>query len=292
MAVTSEDEAGLEVLRERELEDLAARGVQQARRRLRGKQAAQPQPPQAAARPEAGPLPLAAVGEQTVAAEAWSELVGLDPDARRQHVHWTHVRTQSAEDRQPESFTREEFWLLLCRVYKEVYPEPANKTGSILLFGAVAKEHHASCAEGAARAEHHHAPTYCSKRHLWKNVAARAHSVYNVNLHAACHAGYSSMYSYICCPSPKKPLSELDAEVFLSPDHPRGEVLRRLLEAGAKHDRAFGGRRRRASDSAPVEGQEQSTKRFRSGDVYTLVAEQGIRTLGLARPCSLSERPG
>ena len=137
-------------------------------------------------------------------------------------MHWTHVRTQSVEDRQPESFTREEFWLFLCRVYQEVYPKLANKTGSILLFGAVAKEHHASSTDEACRAEHHHAPTYCSKRHMWKAVAEHAHRAHKVKLHAACHTGYSSMYSYICCPSPKKPHSELDAEDLPLSGPPQG----------------------------------------------------------------------
>ena len=51
--------------------------------------------------------------------------------------------------------------------------------------------------------------------------------------------------------SNKKPLSELDHELYLSPDHPRGDVLRRLLEAGATHARAFAGRmRKRAATSA------------------------------------------
>jgi len=54
--------------------------------------------------------------------------------------------------------------------------------------------------------------------------------------------------------------------------------LRRLLEAGATHARAFAGRRRRPDASVPADGQEQPTKRFRSGDVYALVAEKGIRT--------------
>jgi hypothetical protein len=115
------------------------------------------------------------------------------------------------------------------------------------LFGAVAKELHAHAADEAVRREHHHAPCYCSKRHAWKALAEHSHSVYNVKLHAACHEGYASMYTYITCPSAKKPLSELDPEVFLSQEHPRGQVLRRLLEAGATRAQAVSGRRRKAS---------------------------------------------
>ena len=50
------------------------------RRRLSGKQ---PVPP-------AGPEQIA---NQAIADEGFSELTALDPDARRRHVHWTHVRT-------------------------------------------------------------------------------------------------------------------------------------------------------------------------------------------------------
>ena len=97
-----------------------------------------------------------------IADEAWSELVALDTGARRNHVHYTHVRTHDEEHRQPDQFSRGEFWEHLCAVYREVYPEPANASGSILLFGAMAKERHAESADEALRAEHHHAP--CSRR--------------------------------------------------------------------------------------------------------------------------------
>ena len=121
--------------------------AQEARRRLRQKQAAParypappgadyaPPPPGAAYVPPAAAL-------AALADEAWSELTALSDDARRKHVHWVHVRTHDASHRQPESFTRERFWRHLERVYRDVYPSAANKTGSILMFGAVAKERH------------------------------------------------------------------------------------------------------------------------------------------------------
>ncbi|CAE8608797.1 unnamed protein product, partial [Polarella glacialis] len=259
-----EDDEALAILRERDEEDWYAAAAGAA----------------AASASAVGSLPaplltlsLGSPGEQAVAAEAWSELVGLDSDARRQHLHWTHVRTGSPSDRQPDSFTGEGFWIHLCQVYREVFPEAANASGSILLFGAVAKELHAHAVDEAVRREHHHAPCYCSKRHAWKALAEHSHSVYNVKLHAACHEGYASMYTYITCPSAKKPLSELDPEVFLSQEHPRGQVLRRLLEAGATRAQAVSGRRRKASRNGP-----EVTKRFRSGDVYGLVASSGVRT--------------
>ena len=140
----------------------------QVRRRMRGKTAN----PELAARQRA-----AAAGESAVAAEAWADLVGLDSDPRRKHIHWTHVRTSNLADRQPESFTRQGFVEHLRTVYKDVYPEPANPSGSILLFGAVAKERHAQSKDEECRAEHHHAQVFCSTRHMWKRVACHSHSV-------------------------------------------------------------------------------------------------------------------
>lgn len=220
-------------------------------------------------------LPEAArhIDEEAIVAEAWGDIVALAADAQRQHVHYTHIRTRNANNRQPDSFTRSEFWDHMVQVYKDVYPEPANSTGSILLFGAVAKERHAAAADDgdALRAVHHHCPTYCSKRHYWRRVAKRSYEHYGVKLHAAAHEGYTAMWTYLSCPSPRKPASELDAEIFMSPDHPRGDVLRRLLEAGAAHQRAFRGRQ--GADGS------QRMKRERVPDIFDLVHNKGLRTV-------------
>ena len=202
-------------------------------RRLRGKQSV------------AGlGLPVAdPVGHAAIADEAWSELVAVSPDSKRKHIHWTYARTHEPSHVQPCDMTRQEFWAHLMRVYKDVYPEPANKTGSILLFGGVAKELHASASEDALREEHHHAPTYSSKHHMWKRIAQVSLEKYRVAMHAACHDGYSSMHEYVRKASPKKPLSELDAEFFMSEDHPRGSALQpapgcRLAPAEASRELA------------------------------------------------------
>jgi hypothetical protein len=121
-------------------------------------------------------------GEQAVAAEAWRDLVLLEEDARRQHIHWVHVRTKKTADRQPESFTRAGFFDHLCKCYQEAYPERANKHGSYLLFGAVAKEAHKTAADDGGRYEHHHAPVFTSKRHMWKPVADISYRKYHVKL--------------------------------------------------------------------------------------------------------------
>jgi hypothetical protein len=231
-------------------------------RRMRGKQT-----------PFVNPMIMMAVAD-----EAWSELTALSADARRKHVHWTHVRTNDPSLVQPSALTREEFYLHLVRVYKEAYPEPANKTGSILLFAAVAKEHHAESSQSELREEHHHGPTYTSKQHYWNVVAKISLEKYKIKLHASTHDCYTSMFAYIKNATTKKPLSELDPEVYLSPEHPRGDVLRRLLEAGARSSKAYQGRQKRTSTGDA----SNAPKRVRGSDVYQIVRTTGIRyTLAL-----------
>ena len=59
-------------------------------RRLRSKQ-----PCLARTSSQEAQVPTHPIAGQAIAAEAWHELVALDPDARRQHIHWTHVRTKN-----------------------------------------------------------------------------------------------------------------------------------------------------------------------------------------------------
>ena len=233
-------------------------------RRVRGKQ----RPPPAfllLGTPAGEEAPAEAVSQAAIAAEGVDELTALSPDAQRQHVHWTHVRTHNPQDRQPSSFTRPQFFEFLQQVRKEVYPEAANPTGSILLFGLVAKERHAESAKEEERAEHHHCATFCSKRHYWRKVAQHSHSVYRVKLNAVAHDGYGTMYSYLKVPSVKKPASELDAEAWMSKYHPRGDALRRLLESGAKFANARSYKR------------QGGKKRHRTPDLFELIKEHGFK---------------
>ena len=241
------------------------------RRRLVGKQA-----PSAASVWQT--MSKQSIASRALVSEQWSEVSALCEGKQRQHVHYTHVRTLDLADRQPESFTRAEFYGHLERCYAEAYPESANRSGSILLFGAVAKERHAA-AEDGTRDEHHHAPTYCAKRHYWSKVAKLSYEKYRVKLNAVAHDNYYSMYRYITQPSAKKPLSELDQEVFLSQDHPRGESLRKLLEAGAVHANSMRGRKRNVGDKNDSGASMPKAKRIRLGDVYDFVVSHGVRTV-------------
>ena len=100
------------------------------------------------------------------------------------------------------------------------------------MFGAVAKERHAQAWGDDHRHEHHHSVVYCSQQHYWSKVANISRDEFGVYLSAKAHTTYTDMYGCIKEPSAKKPLGELDAEVYMSPLHPRGEELATLLEAG------------------------------------------------------------
>ena len=190
------------------------------RRRLTGKQ-----PPEDGGR--------GAIADLAFSAESWREITALDGDAQKWHMHLVHARTHSKIDVQPSAFTREGFYRHVEQVYRDVYPEPANKhSGSIALFGMVVKEWHAESADECLRDEHHHCAVFTSKRHFWRKIAQRSHQAYNVKLHAAPHEGYASMYRYLTQQSAKKPMSEIDAQRWFSEMHPQGDTLRRLLEMG------------------------------------------------------------
>ena len=53
---------------------------------------------------------------------AEEELPALVATVKRKHIHYTHVRTHDPSHRQPDSFTRAEFWAHLVKVYLEAYP--------------------------------------------------------------------------------------------------------------------------------------------------------------------------
>ena len=91
------------------------------RRRLRGKQ---PAPPAAAAAADAS---AAQAALDALRQEAWAELRFLAPDAQRQHVHWTHVRTHDPADKQPDTFTRKEFYEHLERCTRTLTPSQRTR---------------------------------------------------------------------------------------------------------------------------------------------------------------------
>ena len=159
-------------------------------------------------------------------------------------------------------------------MYAEAYPEPANPTKSIAQFGAVAMERHATGSDGE-RNVHTHMTVYTSKKHYWNKVAKLSYDKYKVKLNAVAHDGYYAMFKYIKESSTKKPLAELDQEVWLSPLHPRGEALSKLLDVGATfaHARSF---RKRSGTDAGIGG---AAKRFRSADIFDLVTSRNIHSV-------------
>ena len=91
-----------------------------------------------------------------------ADLAMLCLDARRFHIHYTHVRTHDKNHVQPDQFTRKGFWEHLVKVYREAYPCADSNTGSILQFGLVAKERHKDAPREEDRSEHNHCATFSS----------------------------------------------------------------------------------------------------------------------------------
>ena len=194
---------------------------------------------------------------------------------KRKHVHYVHVRTHDASHVQPGAMTREQAWAHMEKVYKEAYPVQSGATGSILSFGAVAKERHASSKQEEHRAEHHHIPVFCTQQHYWNRVAKISREKYHVPLSAVAHDGYAEMYEYIKVPTAKKPLAELDAEVFLSPLHPRDGALSQLLEKGRVGRAGLAARRARKAEG---EGTDEP-KRQRLPSIFQTIKDNEIRSV-------------
>ena len=199
------------------------------RRRLRGKQAA-PYPAPDAGRSLA-PIGVALAAEQRAA----DGLLPLPSDARRRHIHWTHCRTWSPDDVQPDQLSRDDFWAHLVRCYSEAYPKAESENGSPLLFGVVCKELHRDAARAEDRSQHHHAATFSAAAVYWRKIAKISHEQYHIKLNAAAHDAYVTMYTYLRSSSAKKPLAELDPAPYFSPLHPQGDELKELLECGARY---------------------------------------------------------
>lgn len=226
-------------------------------------------------------VPLGAIGDgvwaHALAAEqcAADGLVALQQDARRTHVHYTHVRTKNPGDVQPSQLTREEFWNHLERCYREAYPDATSKTGSILQFGVVVKELHKESTHEHDRAEQHHAATYSSEKHFWKKVRTVSEK-YGIRLNAVAHDCYSTMFRYLRQATGKKPLHELDATPYFAPQHPKGEALKELLALGEKYRVA------RALKEKPIAAAPSIRSQF--GIVYKWVVDNKLEgSRGAAR---------
>jgi len=184
----------------------------------------------------------------------------LPATAQRTNVHYVHYRTHGPDDRQPESFTQKELWEHLEDCYRKAYPVPGAKTGSIVAYGMVAKERHKDSPIEANRSEHNHAPVATTQRHYWSKVVKESRKA-GVHLHAVEHEAYGVMYKYLKNPTRKKPLHELDPSPYLSPDHPKGDALKELLERAAVS--AAGNLRRKPQPAAGQEEEERQPKEGR-----------------------------
>ena len=195
-------------------------------------------------------------------------LLPLPLDSRRRHIHYTHVRTKSARDIQPNQLTREAFWEHLMKCYQEAYPKADAETGSILEFGIVCKEKHKDAARDVDRSEHHHAAIHSSDPHFWRRVRKISAEKYKIHLNAVAHDSYTTMYNYLRKPTVKKPIYELDPTPFHSSRHPQGDLLRELLRRGEKYIQVRTGKAA-ATDSIQIRSQ--------FGITYKWIIEHGLR---------------
>jgi hypothetical protein len=245
-------------------------GKQLVRRRLLGKQPV----PVGVLALQLGLAAMVVEGGETRNEE---DLDILDSRVKRTHIHYTHVQTRNSEHRQPSSFTREEFWKHIEKVYLEAYPDKTSKSGSILQFGAVAKERHKGSQKTQNGDEHHHACTSSKKQHYWSKVARISLKKYHVPLNAVAHEDYGTMWAYIRKPSRKKPLEDLDAEVYLSPAHPRGKALAEWL-GNEKQKSEMRCRGRDVSETGES-AQAKQGKRMRAPNMFDLIKEKGFESV-------------
>jgi len=197
-------------------------------RRLQGKQG-KPQ-----AMMTADELAMETVLKQALAAEGPAEPALCATTVRRQHVHYTWVRTHDPSMVQPSQYTRKQFYEHLEKVYKEVYPDAGNVTGSIVSFGLCADEEHKQSAIDYNRHLHKHCALFTTTQHYWNKIAKLSLSKYKIPLNAVAHDTYATMFAYLRAPTAKKPLPEIDAEPYMSKYHPRGQALVDLLAASTK----------------------------------------------------------
>ena len=207
----------------------------------------------------------------------FGELGKLAPGHRCTHVHYTHGRSGGAGHKQPCTMSREAFWKHLEDCYREAYPDPASPTGSILSFGIVAQERYSKTVSGHSDT-HKHAACFCSEQHRWSRVAevSRAKGVY---VNAVAHYSYSVMYRYLRQPTVKKPIAALDAEPYLSPNHPRDGDLEALLVSSDRSAELN-------AKKARVRGRES---RDRVPNLYALVSEKGFKTATALRAHACTE---
>lgn len=201
-----------------------------------------------------------------LAALAAEMIPSMPSTVKRKHVHYTHIKTNDPTHVQPSAFSREGFYLYLQKLYEETYPTQ-DQQKSILCFGMVAREMCKASQIDGLRHPHHHGPVFCTSQHYWNKISKLSLDKYKVPLNCVCHDTYSQMYSYLRVPTPKKPLHELDNQIYYSPLHPQGEALQKLLKTGGTAAAAIQAKRTSS-------GGEPKNKRERLPSLFSLVKAQ------------------
>ena len=143
----------------------------------------------------------------------------LRSTAKRKHAQWTHSRR-----RVEGSIIRRSF---ICKWKNICFGLPRGGTSDNKYFDNRCSRQGTPCSSlGDDHChEHDHAVGYWSQHHYWRKVPNILRDEFGVYLSAKAHTTYTDIYRYIKEPSANKPLGELDAEVYMSPLHPRGEEL-------------------------------------------------------------------
>lgn len=156
-------------------------------------------------------------------------------------------------------------------MYAEAYPLAGSPTKSILAFGVVCQERHATSTLAASRDLHRHAPTVASDQLYWNKIAKLSLEKYNWPLNAAAHDSYHTMFAYVRDATLKKPLHEQDATPYFSSLHPTGDALAAFLKASS----ASHSKRQQNGAQANRGG---NPKRERLPSLYEVVKGNNLRT--------------
>lgn len=181
-----------------------------------------------------------------------------DPLRRRVYLlTFAHPKDQGR--RKPSDFTRAQFAAIVMQVYQDVLPSVTVE------YFAVFREMHKN------GLPHFHMAIKCSASHRWVTVAKELRAKHALWVSFSSRdGGYSSAFRYGYCPSPNKPLQELDPTPLLSDGHPHP------LEAAQAPFYARG--RRTSAFSGMADATTSSCKKSKRLEMFDTIVKEDIKT--------------
>ena len=175
----------------------------------------------------------------------------------------------------------------MAQAYKDASPE-----GAEVLYGLVAEETHRN------GRPHYHMPLMASKRHKWLPIAHHLRVKCGINVDVSVwHPSYISQYTYVRRPTSKKPMSHIDPNPYVSPMHPQGETLTKMLRKAEQTANACLARTKRpliAAAEGDVGAPKKRPRALQFCEVAQVVKRYGVRTEAhmweLARTWSETQR--